>query len=88
MLDFTIRQQPSERLFNLTELIGAIIGTHVCTLLVCIILMPIYYRRKIKQHNTNSLEKKKPPPPEKLFLNGLGHHTLDYMETPTTSPKR
>ncbi|KAK2154220.1 hypothetical protein LSH36_274g04021 [Paralvinella palmiformis] len=86
MLDFSIRSRAG-RLFNLTELIGAVIGTHICTLLVCLVLMPIYYRWKNRQQQGHSLEKKKAPPSEKLFLNGMGHRTVDYMETPTTSPK-
>lgn len=80
--DFNSRRSGG-RLFNLTELVGAIIGTHVCTLLLCLILMPIYLKRQWKKrHSHHALEK---PPNDSLYLNGLGH-TLDYMDTP--SPKR
>ena len=80
-LDMTRRQ--NERLFNLTELIGAVIGTHVCTLLLCLILMPIYYKRRWRHTLHNSLEKKPPLSPqsdESLYLNGLGSRHLDYAD--------
>ena len=77
------RRRQNERLFNLTELIGAVIGTHVCTLLLCLILMPIYYKRRWR-HSHDSLEKKPPPSPrsdESLYLNGLGaRHNIDYVD--------
>lgn len=85
MLDFNRRK--GERLFNLTELIGAVIGTHVCTLLLCLIFMPIYLKRqwKRRQHNSHHHTLEKQPPNETLYLNGLGH-VHDYIDTP--NPKR
>ena len=77
------RRRQNERLFNLTELIGAVIGTHVCTLLLCLILMPIYYKRRWRHSLHNSLEKKPPPSPrsdESLYLNGLGARHIDYAD--------
>lgn len=77
------RRRQNERLFNLTELIGAVIGTHVCTLLLCLILMPIYYKRRWRHSPHNSLEKKPPPSPrsdESLYLNGLGARHIDYVD--------
>lgn len=80
---YELHRRSGERLFNLTELVGAVIGTHVCTLLLCLVLMPIYLKRQWKKrHAHHGLEK---PPNDSLYLNGLGH-TLDYMDTP--SPKR
>ena len=85
MLDYNRRK--GERLFNLTELIGAVIGTHVCTLLLCLIFMPIYLKRQWKRrhHSPHHHTLEKQPPNETLYLNGLGH-VHDYMDTP--SPKR
>ena len=77
------RRRQNERMFNLTELIGAVIGTHVCTLLLCLILMPIYYKRRWRHTLHNSLEKKPPLSPqsdESLYLNGLGSRHLDYAD--------
>ena len=84
MYDFNRRK--GERLFNLTELVGAVIGTHVCTLLLCLIFMPIYLKRQWKRrhHNPHHHTLEKQPPNETLYLNGLGH--VDFMDTP--SPKR
>ncbi|ELU13757.1 hypothetical protein CAPTEDRAFT_190342 [Capitella teleta] len=77
--------------FSLSELIGAIIGTHLCTLLLCLIVIPIYYRKKWKPSTmmgTNcrqsSMHKLPPIPPESVYLNGLGHHPANYMDIPTT----
>ena len=86
MLDLN-RNSNGQRLFNLTELIGAVIGTFVCTLLLCLIFMPIYYKRRWKSrrhhHGTNGCEK---PPPETMYLNG-SHNVPDYMDIPTPTKR-
>ena len=85
MLD--LGRRTGDRYFNLTELIGAIIGTHVCTLLLCLIFMPIYYKRKWRQERERlrGLEKS---PNETLYLNGLGHQPYrDYLDTPTPTKR-
>ena len=83
MMDF--HKKKGDRLFNLTELVGAIIGTHVCTLLLCLIFMPIYLKRqwKKRRHQNQGLEKN---PTETLYLNGRG--IPDYLDTPTLTHKR
>ncbi len=81
MLDF--KRRAGERLFNLTELVGAVIGTHVCTLLLCLIFMPIYLKRQWKRRTPHhGLEKS---PNEALYLNGIGR--LDYMDTPSPTKR-
>ena len=80
-----LHKKKGDRLFNLTELVGAIIGTHVCTLLLCLIFMPIYLKRqwKKRRHQNQGLEKN---PAETLYLNGRG--IPDYLDTPTLTHKR
>ena len=66
-----------ERLFNLTELIGSVIGTLVCTFLLCLILMPIFLKRQWKKRHRTP-EK---PSSATLYLDGLA--PVDpYMDTP------
>ena len=84
MLDMNRRK--GGRLFTLTELVGAVIGTHVCTLLLCLIFMPLYYKKKTHRDSRHhNLEK---APAETLYLNGLGHHSVDYLDTPNSTIKR
>ncbi len=80
-----LHKKKGERLFNLTELVGAIIGTHVCTLLLCLIFMPLYLKRqwKKRRHQNQGLEKNTT---ETLYLNGRG--IPDYLDTPTLTHKR
>ncbi len=80
-----LHKKKGDRMFNLTELVGAIIGTHVCTLLLCLIFMPIYLKRqwKKRRHENQGLEKN---PTETLYLNGRG--IPDYLDTPTLTHKR
>jgi len=90
MLDLNLNKN-GHRLFNLTELIGAVIGTFVCTLLLCLIFMPIYYKRRWKSRRhlnhlgSNGLEKP-PPCPETMYLNG-SHNVPDYMDIPTPTKR-
>ncbi len=73
-----------ERMFSVVELIGAVVGTHVCTLLLCLIFMPIYYRRKLRQQQcaATTLEKKAASlPPEAVYLNGMGRHPVTYLDS-------
>ncbi len=79
-----LHKRKGDKLFNLTELIGAIIGTHVCTLLLCLIFMPIYLKRQWKKRwHQKEIEKN---PNERLYLNG---RTIpDYLDTPPMPHKR
>lgn len=61
--------------FTLLELVGACVGTFVSTLLLCLIVLPLYLRRRWA-HPPSGLEK---PPKSDLYLNGLGA----YMDTPS-----
>lgn len=79
----------TETMFSLAELIGAIIGTFLCTLIFCFILIPIYFHRRWKNNssprhsggvNKNNLQ-------EVRYLNGMGNHGTqtynyrDYFDT-------
>lgn len=84
---YEMTRRSGQRLFSVTELIGAIIGTHVCTLLLCLIFMPLYYKKKWHRERHDSLEKQHPPH-ETLYLNGHGHHPIDhYMDTPSPAKR-
>ena len=86
MLD--LQRRNSGTYFNITEMIGAVIGTFVCTLLLCLIFMPLYYKRKWRQERDRHRAMEKPPN-ETLYLNGLGHHQTyrDYLDTPTSNKR-
>ena len=71
------RTASTSRMFNLTELIGAVIGTLVCTLLICLIVLPLYLKRQWKKRHRTP-EK---PSQATLYLDGLA--PIDpYMDTP------
>lgn len=36
-----------ERVFNITELVGAVVGTHICTVLLCIVVFPLFFKRRL-----------------------------------------
>ena len=72
MLELCRRRQ-AERVFNVTEMVGAVVGTHVCTLLLCLVFMPFYYKRRWRRHRHDSLEKT-PHPDETRYLNELRHY--------------
>ena len=83
---YEMTRRSGDRMFTVTELIGAVVGTHVCTLLLCLIFMPLYYRKKWHRDRHNNLEKQ--PPHETVYLNGHGHHPMDhYMDTPSPTKR-
>jgi len=45
----------SSRMFSVAELVGAIVATHVFTLLLALVFIVIYYRRRIKQGGQQQL---------------------------------
>ncbi|CAD5118081.1 unnamed protein product [Dimorphilus gyrociliatus] len=40
-------QEKPERVFNITELVGAVVGTHICTVLLCIVIFPLFFKRRL-----------------------------------------
>ena len=63
-----------KKMFTLTELIGAVVGTHVFTLILCLILIPLYFKRGCKSNSQQHGVGKKPSMQEVRFLNGMGSH--------------
>lgn len=67
--------------YDLIQLIGAVIGTHVITLILCFVFIPICLKRQWKRKRCRQNHKKYPSRP---YLNGAGR--LDYIDLPM--PKR
>lgn len=79
----------AEKLFTLQELIGAILGTFFSTLLLCLILIPLYFHKRWKSSSSPRHEPvgTKKSVHEVRYLNGLGSHSTqtynytDYFDT-------
>lgn len=53
---------PKSRLFTVTELVCAVVGTHLATLVVCLAAVPIYYRARWSATRKNRLPSSSAPP--------------------------
>lgn len=74
-----IQRHSGVHYYSLLQLIGAVIGSHVCTLFLCLIIIPLYYKRRWKrQHPHIGLEK---DPNSYLYLNGTAGYK-DYRDIP------
>jgi len=59
-LDLLKFSQNASKRFTMFEIIGAVVGTHVCTLLLCIIVIPLFVRKQWKKkHRAPSLRNHK-----------------------------
>lgn len=74
-----IQRHSGVHYYSLLQLIGAVIGSHLCTLLLCLLIIPLYYKRRWKrQHPHIGLEK---DPNSYLYLNGTAGYK-DYRDIP------
>jgi len=75
----------SRRQFTLSELVGAVIGTHICTLLLCLVLFPLYLKKRWK-HNlfSGSLAKSDK---DSFYAKGICPEDYIYTRTPTLPTK-
>ena len=75
----------SRRRFTLSELVGAVIGTHICTLLLCLVLLPLYLKKRWK-HNlfSGSLAKSDK---DSFYAKGICPEDYIYTRTPTLPTK-
>ena len=82
---------PVDRLFTLVELVSAVAGTFACTLVICVVILPIYFIRK-SRHRHHSLREKPPPPPSACSTRGdilylPSMPDMEYMDSPNHVPK-